>query len=165
MILTDSVERKRFLRFAFVGVVGAIVDFGVFNLLTSLFGLPGVWAQVISFSAAVVSNFLWNRYWTYPDSRSKPVSQQIVQFVVVSVIGLGIRTLLFAWLEPYLISFFYDLIASMHSNMSPVGLGYNTTLAIGVGVVMLWNFYINRFWTYSDVGSSKTNDLSVVKRI
>jgi putative flippase GtrA len=30
-------------------------------------------------------------------------------------------------------------------------LGKNLTLAIAVSVVMLWNFFINRYWTYNDV--------------
>ena len=33
-ILTNPRERTRFVRFAIVGVIGAIVDFGVMNLLT-----------------------------------------------------------------------------------------------------------------------------------
>src|SRR5512133_2734489 len=96
MMLTDPQERGRFLRFVVVGIIGAIVDFGTFNLLVALTHIPAVWASMISFTAAVVSTFLWNRYWTYPDSRSKAISRQVVQFLVVSAIGLGIRTPLFA---------------------------------------------------------------------
>jgi len=48
-------------------------------------------AGTISFIAAITSNFIWNRYWTYPDSRSKPVPHQLAQFVVINVMGLGIR--------------------------------------------------------------------------
>jgi putative flippase GtrA len=151
MIITKSIERKRFLRFAAVGVIGAVIDFGVFNILTTILGMLGVYAQTISFTTAVVSNFVWNRYWTYPDSRSKPITKQVLQFLVVSITGLGIRTLLFAWLEPILISLSSNLIDFSNFPLSPIQLGYNITLAIGVGVVMLWNFYINRFWTYSDV--------------
>jgi putative flippase GtrA len=29
----------------------------------------------------------------------------------------------------------------------------NVTLAIAVGIVMLWNFFINRYWTYNDVSN------------
>lgn len=76
-ILTNPRERTRFLRFAVVGIIGAVVDFGVMNLLSSLFPVPIVignvvisplvWAGTISFIAAILSNFTWNRYWTYPD--------------------------------------------------------------------------------------------------
>jgi putative flippase GtrA len=79
------------LRFAFVGVVGAVVDFGTFNLLTHALGVPAILAQVISFTAAIASNFLWNRYWTYPDSRSKPLLHQLSQFAAISIAGLVIR--------------------------------------------------------------------------
>jgi putative flippase GtrA len=84
MILTNHRERRRFLKFAMVGVIGAIVDFGVFNLLAGVFLIPAVWASICSFVAAVVSNFIWNRYWTYPDSRNKPVPKQMAQFGVVN---------------------------------------------------------------------------------
>jgi putative flippase GtrA len=73
MILTKKKEQGRFLRFAVVGVIGAVIDFGAFNILTIAFHLTALVAQTISFTLAVLSNFIWNRYWTYPDSRNKPV--------------------------------------------------------------------------------------------
>jgi putative flippase GtrA len=150
-ILNNSRERSRFMRFALVGVFGAIVDFGTFNLLTGIFKMPAVLASVCSFGAAIVSNFIWNRYWTYPDSRSKRVSRQMIQFAVISVIGLLIRTPLFAMLEAPL----SDLFASLHipvlSTANPNFIGHNLALAIAVGVVMFWNFFVNRYWTYGDV--------------
>src|SRR5512146_1633113 len=102
MIITMQRERTRFLKFMFVGVVGAVVDFGVFNLLVNLVHVIAVPASVVSFSCAIVSNFLWNRYWTYPDSRGKPVHHQMVQFIAVSLAGLAIRTGIFAFTEPRL---------------------------------------------------------------
>jgi putative flippase GtrA len=143
-------ERDRFLRFAVVGIIGAVVDFGIFNLLSSLFRVKPVWASVLSFTAAVCSNFILNRYWTYPDSRSKRMSQQIVQFTIISMIGLAIRTPIFVKLEGPLIDFFGYLHLPLAS-LSPTFLGHNLALAIAVLVVMFWNFFINRYWTYSDV--------------
>jgi putative flippase GtrA len=150
-ILSNPKERTRFLRFAFVGAVGAVVDFGTFNLLSSGFGVNVVLASVFSFIAAISSNFTWNRYWTYPDSRTKPISRQLIQFTVVSVIGLAIRTPLIAVLEPLLTSLFGRLAFLPVGFVSASLLGENIALAIGVIVVMFWNFFINRYWTYSDV--------------
>ena len=99
-IVTNTQERTRFFRFAAVGIVGAVVDFGTFNLLTTFAGLTAVVASVLSFIAAIINNFIWNRYWTYPDSRSKPIGRQLVQFSVVSILGLFIRTPIIAILEP-----------------------------------------------------------------
>jgi putative flippase GtrA len=150
-ILTNSRERGRFLRFAFVGVVGAVVDFGTFNVLTHAVGVPAILAQVISFTAAIVSNFLWNRYWTYPDSRSKPLFHQLSQFAAISIAGLVIRTPLFAFLKGPLPRLFASIRISPFSRFDPNFLGYNLALAIAVVVVMFWNFFVNRYWTYNDV--------------
>ena len=75
-IITNPQERTRFLKFMAVGVFGAVVDFGIMNLFSKLFGMALVWAGTISFICAIFSNFIWNRYWTYPDSRSRPISRQ-----------------------------------------------------------------------------------------
>ena len=152
MILINSRERVRFARFAVVGAVGAVIDFTIFNILTSLLKLPVIVAQAFSFSAAVTSNFLWNRFWTYPDSRSKSIVQQVVQFFAVNVIGLLIRTPLITFLGPLLIAMVANFYLPLH--ITSVVLGHNLALAIAVGVVMLWNFFINRYWTYSDVHAS-----------
>jgi putative flippase GtrA len=36
-------------------------------------------------------------------------------------------------------------------SLTPEFLARNVTLAIAVGIVMLWNFFMNRYWTYNDV--------------
>ena len=67
IILTDPQERTRFLKFMAVGAFGALVDFGIANLLAHFLSMPLVYAGTISFICAIISNFIWNRYWTYPD--------------------------------------------------------------------------------------------------
>jgi putative flippase GtrA len=150
MIISNPDERGRFLRFALVGAIGAVVDFGTFNLMVNVFRIPTVSASVISFIAAVLSNFLWNRFWTYPDSRSKKIPRQIAQFSLVSIVGLGIRTPLFVWLEKILIR---NLASTLPKNffLSSTFVGHNLALAVAILVVMMWNFYANRMWTYNDV--------------
>jgi len=107
---------------------------------------------VISFICAVCSNFLWNRYWTYPDSRSKHVAHQLIQFLVISLIGLSIRTPLFAFLEKSLGAFFSN--NPLPFPFTPVFIGHNLALAIAILVIMLWNYFANRYWTYADVQST-----------
>jgi len=149
--LTDPLERSRFIRFAIVGTIGAVVDFGTFNLLTGVLGVQHVWASVFSFIAAILSNFTWNRYWTYPDSRSKPLSRQLMEFFVVNIIGLGIRTPLFAGLSTPLASLFEFFPFLPIGILTTEFLGRNGALAFAVLVVMMWNYFVNRYWTYNDV--------------
>lgn len=154
-------ELARFLKFCVVGVIGAVVDFGIFNLLANVLGLWSVLASMLSFSTAVISNFIWNRHWTYPDSRSKNVTAQAIQFGIVSLVGLAIRTPLYALTEAPLIEL-VDLwlpsivdsvgaLTTVLKSFSPVVMGRNLALALAVVVVLFWNFGINRVWTYSDV--------------
>jgi putative flippase GtrA len=155
-ILSNPRERTRFLRFMVVGIIGAVIDFSSFNVLSGLLHLPGVISQALSFTIAVISNFLWNRYWTYPDSRTKTVSSQLIQFFVVNIIGLAIRTPIFVGLEKPFDKLFSYLLPSFSISaskfMNPQFVGHNMALATAIIVVMLWNFFINRYWTYNDVG-------------
>ncbi len=158
-------EFKRFTKFLVVGTTGFVVDFGVFNLLLKALNFPPVLAQAISFTLAAINNFLWNRYWTYPDSRSKPILRQFGMFFVLSVIGLLIRTPIFsifsgpmvALVETMQYGVFAGLInfvtGTLHISIEQLGL--NLALAIAVLVVLFWNFFSNRFITYSDVKFGK----------
>ena len=149
-IITNPRERTRFLRFLVVGTIGAVVDFGIENLLHRVFGVPYVWAGTISFICAILSNFFWNRYWTYPDSRSKPLAGQLAQFAIVSVSGLFIRIPILRFLEP-IITGWLSKLPEEWLLLPPDVMGENLTLAIAVGIVLFWNFFVNRYWTYSDV--------------
>jgi len=150
VLLTNSRERTRFFRFLVVGAVGAVVDFGIENILHRVFGVPYVWAGTISFICAIASNFIWNRYWTYPDSRSKLIVGQLIQFAMVNVTGLVIRIPILRFLEPEITKIFRAL-PGQYLFLPPDAMGENVTLAIAVGIVLFWNFFVNRYWTYNDI--------------
>lgn len=149
-------EVERFIKFAIVGAFGAVVDFTVLNIMKVVFenmGLGVGWdigldphqiqliaANIISFSTAVVSNFTWNRLWTFPESRQLPIAGQLSQFAIVNVLGLIINTVLLIVMDQYVFSHFFDERVS-----------YNLAKAFAIGVVLFWNFGINRIWTYRSI--------------
>ena len=149
MILTDDRERVRFLKFVAVGAIGSIIDIGIMNLLTHLFDLKLVYAGSISFICAVFSNFTLNRYWTYPDSRSRPLMHQLGMFFLVNSIGIAIRVPILHYVEPAMTGVFERMTHQSHATAE--SLAKNATLLIAIGVVMTWNFFINRYWTYNDI--------------
>lgn len=149
MILKDPKERTRFIKFAFVGALGAVIDFGVMNLLTHLAHMELVAAGTISFVCAVASNFIWNRIWTYPESRSRPLLSQLGMFFIVNTAGVAIRIPILHSLEPPLFLFFERTFNITHA--AAEFFAKNLTLAAAVGIVMLWNFFVNRYWTYNDI--------------
>ena len=150
-IVSNPRERERFLKFSVVGGIGALVDFGSFHLLITFLRITPAWAQAVSFTLAIISNFTWNRLWTYPDSRSKPISNQLVSFFIVNIVGLGIRTPIFTGLETPFRRLFERVAFLPIGFIDPDRLGYTFALGVAVVVVMFWNFLINRIWTYNDV--------------
>lgn len=149
-------EVERFLKFAAVGALGAVVDFAVLNIMKRVFEAVGLgvdWlgpvnarqlqlaaANTISFTAAVLSNFTWNRIWTFPESRERPLGRQLAQFAIVNVVGLVINTVLLIVLDRYVFGpIFSDRLS------------YNLAKAVAIAVVLFWNFGINRIWTYRGI--------------
>jgi len=149
IIIRDSKERSRFIKFAVVGTIGFGVDFVTYNVVRSGIGLSPEISSILSFCVAVISNFLFNRFWTYPDSRSKPLLGQLIQFAVVNIIGLLIRTVIFSLIHNPMVALF-EIIAK-DFKIPAIVLGENLSLAIVVVIVMFWNFFMNRYWTYNDI--------------
>jgi putative flippase GtrA len=148
IVLNNPKERARFLKFALVGMIGAVIDFGVMNLLVTLNHASFVLAGTTSFICAVISNFTWNRFWTYPESRSKPLVGQLGQFSLVNAAGLLIRIPILKFGEPAFDQFLTTIPIAAQSHKF---ISHNVTLAIAVGCVMMWNYFINRYWTYNDI--------------
>ncbi len=160
-------EVERFIKFAFVGILGFVIDAGTVLVLQNTV-LPPVnelseplasnvaLTQSIAFVLAVCSNFVWNRLWTYPDSRSQSAQRQLTQFAIVSVIGWAIRTLWIGLSYEPLGNLSTAVLSTVNADYAPALLdqhkvGTMIALFFGVIVVMFWNFLANRYWTYNDV--------------
>lgn len=153
-------EAERFAKFLIVGTFGFIIDFGTLTFLVEVVDLPNlveqntpfpgtvglVLANTISFTLAVLSNFTFNRYWTYPESRSKKKRIQLPQFGLVSVLGLIINNVIFVLATP----FFNNFIASTDFLAGSIA-GYIPAKILATIVVLFWNFFVNRFWTFDNV--------------
>jgi putative flippase GtrA len=155
-LLKNPREVERFAKFAIVGVIGSVVDFTVLNVMKRLFEAMGLgvgWntaldphqiqliaANTISFSLAVLSNFTWNRLWTFPESRERPIGSQLAQFSVINVLGLVINTVILVALDQYVFQYFFS-----------ERLSYNLAKAFAIGVVLFWNFGMNRIFTYRGI--------------
>ena len=131
-------EQERFFKFAVVGAIGAVVDFLVLNLLVQMVGLPPLWANPFSVSAAVISNFTWNRLWSFPESRQRALLPQFMQFASINLVGLVINQMIMWVMLIYVLPMF----------TVPNPFDYNLAKAVATGIVLFWNFGINRITTY-----------------
>ncbi len=172
----NTKEAERFIKFLVVGAIGFVVDFGIYNLLLGPFDalvspgtsfdefllslglsqewiqgtVPALFAGAISFVCAICSNFTWNRYWTYPDSRSKPIVRQFAQFFLVSLTGIVLRLPILALTHLPFTRLATELFSSLGPDIAQ-RIGDNLALALSVLVILFWNFFVNRYWTYGDV--------------
>ncbi len=129
-------EYKRLIKFAMVGASGAVEDFTLLNVGLTVFGLPLLVANVISVSAAIVNNFTWNRLWTFPESKTRRKRVQLLQFATVNGTGLVLNTSIVLLID-------YFLNPIIGDPWSP-----NIAKACAIGIVLFWNFGMNRIWTY-----------------
>lgn len=138
-------EAKRFIKFATVGVAGAVTHFSIVNILVQIVGISEQMANPFGFVAAVLQNFLLNRRWTFPESRQRHAGRQLAQFAIVSVIGLVVNQFVFTTVHKFLEPMWIQWVGQQRLGHA---LSYNFALAVAIGVVLFWNFAVNRLWTY-----------------
>lgn len=128
------------LKFGVVGLVGLVIDVGLYNLLRlGVFG-DGFWqgaiaAKVISTSVAILFNWVGNRYWTFRVHRRQDTFVEFFEFVIVSVGGMSIAVACL-WVSHYLLGFTSLLADNISTNV--VGLFLGTT----------FRFFLYRYWVY-----------------
>ena len=133
----------KFVKFGVVGASGMVVDFGVLILMRDIVGLPDLWANTISFTAAATSNYFLNRIWTFR-SKEKQVGVEYVKFMVVSIVGLGINNGVL-WLSSLLWPEAYS------SSINLLGMNIDVFYLfklLAIAITTLWNFFGNMLFTF-----------------
>lgn len=120
----------KFLKFGVVGCTGTAIDFGTTYLCKEKLKLNKFLSNAIGFIIAATSNYVLNRIWTW-HSTSSAVGLEYAKFFGVSLIGLGLNTLIIYLLnEKFKFNFWISKV-------------------FATGVVMLWNFFANNFFTFA----------------
>lgn len=120
----------KFLKFCVVGVSGTVIDFGLTWLCKEFFKIPKFLANAIGFVVAATNNYILNRIWTW-GSTNEQIGIEYTKFFFVSLIGLGLNTL---------ILYIFNEKIKMNFYVSKV---------IATGFVMLWNFFANNYFTFA----------------
>lgn len=132
-LLTQATLFK-FLKFCVVGVTGTIIDFGLTWICKEKLKIHKFVANAIGFVVAATSNYILNRVWTW-GSTNEQVGVEYVKFFGVSLIGLGLNTL---------------ILYLLHEKLK---LNFWISKVFATGVVMVWNFLANHYFTFAGVGA------------
>lgn len=119
---------KQFALFTLVGAAGTTVHFAVLVGIVQT-GLAGpVAGSICGFSAGAVVNYLLNYHITF-NSNGKHLPT-FFKFFGIAVSGLCLNTLIMFWLTQQL--------------------HYLVSQVVATGLVLVWNFLCNRFWTFKE---------------
>jgi putative flippase GtrA len=127
---------KIFCRFLIVGLIGTMLDFGLMIVLKST-GMNTLIANSVSFSTGTINNFILNRKWTFNFGRHPAWQGLLIQFTSVSLVGLFLNSLVVLALE-----------APLGNWLKQPEAGYLPAKAIATGLVLFWNYFANKCWTF-----------------
>ncbi|HZK71887.1 MAG TPA: GtrA family protein [Clostridia bacterium] len=125
----DEVFIWKFLKFCIVGFSGMIVDFGTTWLLKEKVKVNKYIANSTGFILAASSNYLFNRFWTF-HSVNPRIVYEYGSFILISIVGLAINNL---------------IIFLLNEKMK---LNFYLSKLFAVGVVTIWNFFMNYMITF-----------------
>ena len=134
----DWNQRGRFVKFGLVGASGVLVNLATLWLFRDhlLQGVSPEWlrlngAIVAAILVSTLSNFHWNRRWTWVDRRKErrvPVVVQFGQYALACWIGIALQFLL--------------------TNLLALWLHYLLAAFLAIGIASLFNFTANDAWTF-----------------
>jgi len=142
----DQKPEKTFLffqitKFAVVGVANTAVDLGTLNLLMLLFretqGLYYSLFKAISFTAAVINSYFWNKYWTF-GAGEKGTGKEFSRFFAISVGGFIINV----GSASVVVNFIPNFL-----KVSPQLWG-NVGALVGTSLGLAWNFLGYKFFVF-----------------
>lgn len=125
----------QFVKFCLVGASGLLVDTLVLVSLVELMSFDPRFAAVFGFLAAVSSNYILNRFWTFNLRKIAKVYFSYISFVVICILGLLVR------------------IGIMHLLIEYAGMGkdywYVLASILGIVAATIFNFLGSKYITFS----------------
>ena len=119
---------RQFSAFVAVGLVAAIVHYGLLIGFVEGLGWGAVPATLAGYVAGGIVSYLLNRRHTYASDR--PHGEAGWRFAVVAGVGFGLTALF------------------MHLFVDRFGAPYLPAQLVTTGIVLLWSFAANRIWTF-----------------
>jgi putative flippase GtrA len=127
---TDNAAVQLF-RYALVGGLAFVIDFGSLFTMTEFGGLPYLWSAAFAFVLGLLTNYVISVTWVF-DKRA--VTNRQVEFVIfglLGVLGLGINEV------------------SMFVLTNIIGLHYLVSKLVSTAMTFLWNYLSRKILLFS----------------
>ena len=116
------------IRFGVVGVLTALVHYGLLYVGVEALQLHATLASSVGFVVAVIFNYLMHYSWTFDEPA--PHGRTLRRYLVMTSCGFIINA------------------AVMYAGVHWLALNYLLTQALALVVVVLWNFILSNAWVF-----------------
>lgn len=115
--------------FAGVGAIGTIGHYTVLIVLVQFWAMDPVIASTLGFIVGAIINYVLNYHFTFQSNKHH--TEALTKFMIVAVIGAGINGLI------------------MFIGIENTRINYLLVQIFATAVVLLWNFVVNKLWTFA----------------
>lgn len=120
----------QFFRYAFVGGIATIVDWGVQFFITNA-GVHYLLVAIFAFCAGLICNFLLSKLFVFQAEKTKMnLSFEFVSYAVIGIIGLGLT------------------MAIMYFITEKLAVNFMISKMIATVIVLVWNFLARKIFIY-----------------
>lgn len=118
---------NQILKFGLVGGTAFVIDYVLLYLCTEFLHIHYLISSIISFTVSVIFNYILSIKWVF-DVKKKQDVKDFVIFIILSVIGLGINSLI------------------MYVMVEKFGVYYMFSKIVSTAVVMVYNFITRKIF-------------------
>lgn len=134
---------EQLVKFGIVGVIAAVIDFGVLNILVAAFHMNNVVASTISFLVSLAFNYWASMKYVFKRRADMARWMEGSIFLAAAVVGLGINDLII-WAST--LGMVANAAVAQHAMYV---LRTNIGKIVATVVVAIWNFIIRK-WLLDD---------------
>lgn len=124
-----SVDDRRIFIFAMIGSLGVLINMIFYNIFI-FYGVNISISGTLSALIAMFGNFILNRNITWKDKKTEKIILEILKFFTISLCGIIINIV---------------ILCSLHYKLK---INYNISNLGGILGAVLWNYNLNRLWTW-----------------
>ena len=126
---------RQFVKFTGVGFVSAIGHYGLLIVLVQIAGVPAVPSSAAGALLGAAINYALNYRFTFRSSKRH--RDAALKFAAVAGVGLVLNTV-FMWV-----------------GIELIGAHYLLSQIVTTGLVLIWSFAGNRYWTFQSAGARR----------
>ena len=127
LLRTSDDWLTQLFRYAIVGGVSFVVDYGLLYLLTERVGLHYILSATISFITGLIVNYLISIHWVFRTHKLQNRTTEFLLYAIIGIVGL----------------FFNNLLLYVFTDC--VQLHYLISKLVAAAIVLIWNF-VGRKW-------------------